>query len=201
MALFPEPVALSPDVEIRRDGASDPRDVAHALTLRHRDGKPESSRPCSEAGLADDHNSASVSKGVVGKGLADAERAEVDAAEVGTGPEWLAAIARQNRRLPKRVAWRLEFMRNAGVWIYTDSTISKPNGLQGGLRREWAARDLTRGERRVQPFPHLPSRCPGACWLPLANCGQGRGMPHSFDAGEGEAGEEPEGDWAERRAA
>ena len=27
-------------VEIQRNGAPDPRDVAHALTLRHRDGKP-----------------------------------------------------------------------------------------------------------------------------------------------------------------
>ena len=46
----------------------------------------------------------------------------------------------------------------------------------------------------------IPSRCPGSCW-PFAHCKRGRPVPHSFDEGEDDAGQEPEDGWAVRRAA
>ena len=45
---------LGAAVEIQRDGAPDPRDVAHALTLQHREGKPvKLAALLVESGLAD----------------------------------------------------------------------------------------------------------------------------------------------------
>ena len=62
-------------VEIQRDGTADPRDVADALSLRHRDGKPvKLAALLVESGLADADDAARVCKSSAGKDLAAALR-------------------------------------------------------------------------------------------------------------------------------
>ena len=91
---------LSVAVEIQRDGTPDPRDVAHALTLRHRDGKPvKLAALLVESGLADIDDAASASKGAEGKGLVAALRERWwGERTVGRGQEWLPPL--NNRNVP-----------------------------------------------------------------------------------------------------
>ena len=85
---------LGAAVEIQRGGAPDVRDVAHALTLRHRDGKPvKLAALLVESGLADADDAARVCKSSVGKALAAALRERWwRQRNMRTGPEWLPPL-------------------------------------------------------------------------------------------------------------
>ena len=99
---------LGAAVEVQRDGAPDPRDVAHGLTLP-RDGKPvKLAALLVEPGLADNDNAAGVSKGAVGKGLA--------AADGGDGIRVVATIAGRAALQERRCV--REPVRECGAWAY-----------------------------------------------------------------------------------
>ena len=86
-------------IEIQRDGAPDPRDVADALTLRHRDGKPvKLAALLVESGLADIDDAASASKGAEGKGLVAALRERWGGGADGRERAGVVATTEQQKR-------------------------------------------------------------------------------------------------------